>query len=151
MLPKDWYDGYPNVWLGATAEDQNRLDQRWPHLRGVPAMIRFISYEPAIAPVRLPTIGPYPEWLICGGESGGGARRMNPQWARDIIQDCRQHGVAVFHKQWGSYENNPLVVEQGLSAELAARLDRHGKGGGLVDGSLVRQFPADSRELPQAA
>jgi protein gp37 len=151
MLPADWESGYPNVWLGTTAEDQKHFDQRWEYLRRVPSVIRFISYEPAIGPLRLPTTEPYPDWLISGGESGGGARRMNPQWARDIVADCRQRGVAVFHKQWGSYKNNPLVVEQGLSVKVAAQRDRHGKGGALIDGSLVRQFPKFERVLPQAA
>ncbi|MFL9829184.1 DUF5131 family protein, partial [Rhodoplanes sp. SY1] len=46
MLPPDWQDGYPNVWLGITAEDQERYDQRWPVLAAVPAVVRFVSYEP---------------------------------------------------------------------------------------------------------
>ena len=58
---------------------------------------------------------PVPDWLISGGESGGGARPVNPQWVRDIIADCRRRGVVPFHKQWGTYSSNPLVVEQGMS------------------------------------
>jgi hypothetical protein len=79
--------------------------------------------------------------LISGGESGGGARLLNPQWVRDIVADCRRKGVVPFHKQWGTYSSNPLVVEQGMSIEKAKRLDSFGKGGGLVDGILVREFP----------
>jgi protein gp37 len=141
MLPPDWGDGYPNVWLGATAEDQARFDQRWRHLRMVPAAVRFISYEPAIGPLRMPIVGPYPDWLISGGESGGSARPMNPQWARDVISDCKRAGVAAFHKQWGNYRNNPLVVEGGWTIKDAEVEDRHGKGGGLLDGRLWREFP----------
>jgi protein gp37 len=74
MLPSDWGDGYPNVWLGITGEDQLRFDQRWTRLQKIPAVIKFVSYEPAIGPVRLPADGPVPDWLISGGESGGGAR-----------------------------------------------------------------------------
>jgi len=141
MLPSEWGDGYRNVWLGVTAEDQERFDQRWKHLRNIPASIKIISYEPAIGPLRLQKHGPYPDWLISGGESGGGARALNPQWVRNIIADCRRMSVASFHKQWGSYRNNPLVVEQGMSTEEAKRVDPFGKGGGLVDGELVRQYP----------
>jgi protein gp37 len=43
MLPKDWGDGYKNVWLGVTAENQSYLDQRWRILQRIPAVIRFIS------------------------------------------------------------------------------------------------------------
>src|SRR5258708_6509049 len=78
MLPKDWpQHGWPNVWLGTTAEDQARFDQRWPVLSSIPAAGRVISYEPAIRPVRLhPKHAAQPDWLIAGGESGHGARPM---------------------------------------------------------------------------
>jgi protein gp37 len=142
MLPKDWGEGYLNVWLGITAEDQERFDQRWKHLARVPAAIKFISYEPAIGPLRLLRDGALPDWLISGGESGPGARRAEPKWVRNIVADCRRVGVAPFHKQWGTYASNPLVVEDGLTAAEAERIDRNGKGGGLVDGELVREFPS---------
>ena len=82
---------------------------------GRTSVIKFISYEPALGPLRLPKHGPVPDWLISGGESGGGARLLDPQWVRDIIADCRRRGVVPFHKQWGTYANNPLVVEQGMT------------------------------------
>lgn len=149
MLPKNWGNGRPNVWLGTTAEDQSRYDQRWKHLQAIPAVVRFISYEPAIGPLRLAE-GRQPDWLISGGESGGKARPMNPQWARDVIGDCVKFGVAPFHKQWGSYKNNPLVFEEGMTVAKAEAEDRHGKGGGLVDGELYRNFPR-ARSLESVA
>ena len=141
MLPRDWGDGYRNVWLGVTAETQTYFNQRWQYLHKVPSAIKFVSYEPALGPLHLPKHGPFPDWLISGGESGGGARQMDPQWARDIIADCQNSGVAPFHKQWGTYKSNPLVTEQGMSVKDAKALDSHGKGGGLVDGKLIREFP----------
>ena len=141
MLPSDWGDGYPNVWLGITAEDQVHFDQRWKYIQKIPASLKVISYEPALGALRLPAHGPFPDWLISGGESGGGARTVKRRWIRDVIADCRQHGVAPFHKQWGSYGNNPLVVNKGMSIKQAKSSDRFGKGGGLVDGKLVREFP----------
>ena len=48
MLPLDWGDGYPNVWLGVTAEDQPHFDQRWKHPQKVPAEVRFVSFEPRL-------------------------------------------------------------------------------------------------------
>ena len=138
MLPADWGDGYRNVWLGVTAENRVWFDLRWEILRNIPALIKFISYEPALGPLRLPKHGPLPDWLISGGESGGGARPLDPQWVRDIIADCRRKGVVPFHKQWGTYQSNPLVVEQGMSTEEAKSMDKFGKGGGLVDDVLAR-------------
>ena len=147
MLPADWGDGYRNVWLGVTAEDQAHFDQRWKILQNVPARIKFISYEPALGPLRLPKHGPLPDWLISGGESGGGARPLDPQWIRDIIKDCRRRGGAPFHKQWGTYKSNPLVVEQGMTIEAAKCCDPDtiAKGGGLVDGELVHEYPLPIR------
>jgi protein gp37 len=145
MLPADWGDGYRNVWLGVTAENQEWFDRRWRHLQNIPAPIKFISYEPALGPLRLPKHGPYPDWLISGGESGGGARPLNPQWVRDIIADCGRKGVAPFHKQWGTYAGNPLVLEDGMSIADAKTIDKFGKGGELVDGKLIRDFPAPVR------
>jgi protein gp37 len=149
MLPKDWDAGYANVWLGTTAEDARAYRQRAAHLLGLPARVHFISYEPALGPIGdLEIAGRAPDWVIIGGESGVRAdriRRMNPKWARDAIAECRRVGAAPFLKQWGSYANNPLVVEQGLSTEDAKRLDQpsNGKGGGMLDGRLWREFPVD--------
>jgi protein gp37 len=153
MLPKDWPEhGRPNVWLGTTAEDQARFDQRWPLLRRIPAAVRFISYEPAIGPVRLnPAHASQPDWLIAGGESGHGARPMKAVWARDVISDCHAFGVAPFFKQWGAIANNPMVAEQGMSAKAATLADQHGKGGGLLDGQLYRYFPNPRGLLTVAA
>jgi protein gp37 len=145
MLPLDWGDGYRNVWLGATAENQTYFDQRWRILQKIPAGIKFISYEPALGPLRLPNKGPLPDWLISGGESGGGARPLDPQWVRDVIEDCYRRGVAPFHKQWGTHSSNPLVLEDGESIADAEAIDKFGKGGGLLDGVLVREFPPPIR------
>ena len=151
MLPDDWGDGYRNVWLGVTAESQMYFDQRWEHLQRIPAAVKFISYEPAIGPLRLPKNGPFPDWLISGGESGPGARPMKPQWVRNIIADCRDRGVAPFHKQWGNYQNNPLVVEHGMSTRDAQALDKLGKGGRLVDGLVVQEYPVSGNSVHRNA
>jgi protein gp37 len=151
MLPPDWGDGYPNVWLGFTAEDQLRFDQRKRFINEVPASVWFVSYEPAIGPLRIGVDDPAPDWLIVGGESGHSARPMNPGWVRCVIADCRSRGVAPFFKQWGAYHNNPLLQEDGLSAEIAKDQDSYGKGGGLLDGVLVREFPATPVQTRRSA
>jgi protein gp37 len=153
MLPNDWSErGRPNVWLGTTAEDQSRFDQRWPVLSRIPAVVRFISYEPAIGPMRLnPTQQQQPDWIIVGGESGHGARPMRATWAREIIRDCQSLAVAPFFKQWGAIANNPLVSEQAMVPKAAVLVDQHGKGGGLLDGQLYRYFPHPRGILTVAA
>jgi protein gp37 len=89
----------PNVWLGVSVEDTNRL-YRVDHLRAVPAAVRFLSCEPLLGPLAqldLTGIG----WVITGGESGPAARPMDPEWVREIRDNCLGSGVAFFHKQWG--------------------------------------------------
>ena len=144
FLPPDWGDGYANVWLGTTTEDQEHFDQRWPILAKTPAARRFISFEPAIGPLRIASGASVPDWVICGGESGPGARVMLPQWARDIRDDCDRLGIALFLKQFGTYASNPLVIERGLSARAARERDPEdvGKGGARLDGATHRAFPA---------
>lgn len=147
MLPPDWEAGYPNVWLGTTAEDEEAYAQRFGHLSKIPAAVRFISYEPALGPLgRLDIDGIFPDWLIAGGESGVRAdlaRPTNPKWVRDAIRKCEINGVAPFLKQWGAYANNPLVVEKNLSVAEAMEIDlpENGKGGGKLDGKFYRRFP----------
>ena len=144
MLPDDWVmfpNGYPNVWLGISAEDQERYDHRWPILARIPAVVRFISYEPALCPVGVMNgSGKYPDWVICGGESGPGARPMSLDWARWIRNECDDLGIPFFFKQWGRYVNNPL---QGYTESEVRAIDppSNGKGGALLDGRLWREFP----------
>ncbi len=52
MVPEAWRNGFPrNVWLGTTCEDQQRADERIPHLLACPAAVRWVSYEPALGPI----------------------------------------------------------------------------------------------------
>lgn len=102
---------WPNVWLGTTAENQEEYDRRWSSLSQIHAKVRFISYEPALGPItrlHLALDGPIPNWIICGGESGGKARPMNPDWARDLRDFCSTFKVDFFFKQWGEYQ--PLAM-----------------------------------------
>jgi protein gp37 len=109
-----------NVWFGVTAEDREHYERRWPILRNTPARVRFISYEPALGPLsmfpfphdrKLPLT---PDWIICGGESGSKAREMDPQWARDLRDECACIGVAFFFKQMTRKQPIPddLMVRQ---------------------------------------
>jgi protein gp37 len=110
-LPADWGDGWPNVWLIATVENQEWADVRIPQLLRVPAVVRGLSCEPLLGPVDLavawdgepqaPTV--QVDWVITGGESGPGARPSNPEWFRSIRDQCQAADVAYFHKQNGEW------------------------------------------------
>lgn len=117
MIPSDWGDGWANVWLGATVENQAMADQRIPLLLQIPAVVRFLSCEPLLGPVNLGLLGILPKdvepafrpvpsrlhWVIVGGESGHGARPMAPDWARSIRDQCLEASVAFHFKQYGEW------------------------------------------------
>jgi protein gp37 len=112
-----------NVWLGTSCENQRYADLRIPHLLATPAAVRFLSVEPMLGPVDLsewlsdeffcdchmapPLYEPHDhrgiDWVICGGESGPGARPMHPDWVRDLRDQCVAAGVPFHFKQWGSH------------------------------------------------
>lgn len=114
---RDWVlsagGDYPNVWLGVSVEDQQRADERIETLMLTPAVVRFLSVEPLLGPIHikrwtirehgLRAIGAKPGlgWVIVGGESGPGARPINPEWVRSIRDACVSARVPFFFKQWG--------------------------------------------------
>lgn len=111
MLPADWHDGYPNVWIGATIVTQAEALRDIPKLRALPAAVRFLSCEPLLENVGLSTsFGNAGDerihWVIVGGESGHDARPLETAWAQRIRNECRNAGVAFFMKQ-GSAANWP--------------------------------------------
>lgn len=118
-LPKDWGPGgYHNVWLGTSVEDM-RVSERVDHLRDIPAVVRFISYEPALGSLDDLDISGI-DWIIYGGESGPGYRAEDKDWARSMHRKCSDAGVAFFHKQSAGYRTE-------LGIEL--------------DGKIVREYP----------
>lgn len=106
MVPASWLERWPpHVWLGFTAEDQRRFDERWPAVRDLPAAVVFCSVEPQLGPVRLPDSfleRGQGAWLICGGESGNGARSFHLSWPRRLRDACALHNVPFFMKQAGA-------------------------------------------------
>ena len=89
----------PHIWLGTSIEDRERL-YRLDQLRSVNAAVRFLSLEPlleGLGDVDLSGV----HWVIVGGESGPGARRIEGDWVRDIRDQCVSQGVPFFFKQWG--------------------------------------------------
>ncbi len=120
----------PNVWLGVTVENQQTADERIPILMQTPAAVRFVSCEPMLGPVDFTNIRdphllrhdvlrgndidkddelrytdghPSLDWIICGGESGPGARPMHPGWVRALRDQCRDTNTPFFFKQWGEW------------------------------------------------
>ena len=97
----------PNLLLGVSVHDQASFDEAWPYLRETEGAGRVVSYEPALGPLVLPpdalTGARRLRWVICGGESGKLARRMEPGWPRAVRDQCAAAGVPFFFKQWGEW------------------------------------------------
>lgn len=136
MLKAWLFGGAPeNIWLGTTAENQQWADIRTPHLLRTPAVIHWVSYEPALGPIDFSQwLGiehdrdgswryksdlpkePQLDWIICGGESSQGGAEARPfdlEWARDTIRQCRAAGIAPFVKQLGA---NPIDMLDGYES-----------------------------------
>ena len=110
--PSPFTSVWSNVWLGTTAENQIEWDRRLEHLARVPAVVHFASVEPMLGFIDCgnafdppPEGSPYHpiNWVICGGESGPGARPMHPDWARSLRDQCAAAGVPFHFKQRGEW------------------------------------------------
>lgn len=123
---------WPNVWLGTTTEDQERADERVPHLVSIPAVVRFLSCEPLLGPLALQ--GEFRmgvkhrdgeaihhksylrgvagdvrvDWVIAGCESGQDKRPAYASWFMSLRDQCARAGVAYFLKQ-AMVEHGPAV------------------------------------------
>lgn len=87
-----------HIWMGTSVENQD-VAYRVEQIRSVPAEVRFLSCEPLLGPLSLDLSGIH--WVIVGGESGIGYRRMAEDWALGVRDQCREADVAFFFKQWG--------------------------------------------------
>lgn len=88
-----------NLWMGVSVENPLAVARIY-HLATVPARVRFLSCEPLLEPLHaLPLAAVH--WVICGGESGPGARPMEAAWVEDLLMQCRAAGLPFFFKQWG--------------------------------------------------
>ena len=121
----DMQSSFDNVWLGVTAENQKRADERIPILLQIPAAVRFVSVEPMLGPINLRWVmyaheatgetyrqylerkGSYNQyealrqldWVIAGPETGPGARECKPEWIESLYEQCRAAGVPFFDKR----------------------------------------------------
>lgn len=91
-----------NVWMGVTVENADHVD-RIDSLRQVPAAVRFLSLEPLLGPLPKLNLKKI-DWVIVGGESGPGARPMDPTWVTDLRDQCLKAQVPFFFKQWGGVQ-----------------------------------------------
>lgn len=113
FLPPHWQQRpRDNVWLGTSVEDEERGLERIPKLVQVPAVVRFLSCEPLLSSLNGVALGGI-DWVIVGGESGPGARRLDPLWAHALRERCQASSIAFFFKQAGTI----LAREWGMTGK----------------------------------
>ncbi len=110
----------PNVWMGVSVELEKHLC-RIDCLKKSSAKLKFVSFEPLLGPIGRFNIRGI-DWIIVGGESGPGARRMEPDWALKLRDLSVSSAVPFFFKQWG-----------GVKRRAAGR---------VLDGQTWSQWPA---------
>lgn len=169
-------DYFSNLHLGVTAENQEMADKRIPILLQIPGF-HWVSLEPLLGKIDLkklnidmpselsdlrykevdcldgnfrhdiPFVGPI-NWVVCGGESGPGARPMNPDWARELRDQCVIAGIPFFFKSWGEYHERDLGMPPEFMIKKQVWFDgtcmvRVGKkaAGRLLDGKFWDQMP----------
>lgn len=111
--------GPRHIWFGVSVENESKKS-RIRHLQEAPAGVRFLSIEPLIGRIGTLDLAGI-DWVIVGGESGPGARTVDPNWVREVRDQCLEGGVAFFFKQWGG--------------------QRPKSGGRDLDGREWNQFP----------
>jgi len=114
-----------NVWLGVTAENQARADERIPILLEIPAAVHFVSVEPMLGPVGLEQyflsdadkaahedqlLEPIEgfnyrkiRWVIAGPETGPRARECEGWWIQHLAAECKQAGIPFFDKRGSAF------------------------------------------------
>lgn len=105
-----------HIWLGATVEDR-QAKSRIAHLRETPAITRFLSLEPLLSSLGELDLSGI-AWAIVGGESGNGARRMDPLWVEEIRQQCEVQGTLFFFKQWGRFGPDGIPASKKKNGRL---------------------------------
>ena len=103
-LPSDWGDGYDNVTICCTVENQDRADYRLPIYRAAPIKQKIIICEPLLERIDLRKydIGAWVEQVVAGGESGDDARVCDFDWIMELRNLCVENEVAFWFKQTGA-------------------------------------------------
>lgn len=135
---------FDNLWLGITAENQKRFDERWPRLSEANVAHRFLSAEPLLGPLNIQCSirdGAI-QHVIAGGENGHGARPCHPDWVRSIRDQCQECGIPFFFKGWGEWspDEQPGAMRYPWCDRYFWRVGKK-RSGRLLDGREWNEVP----------
>lgn len=115
-LPADWGEGYDNITIGCTVEDQKSADIRLPVFLNLPIKHRNIVVQPMIGPVNLSSYLDGVELVVAGGEYHPNARPLNLDWILDLRKQCQDAKTHFQFRQAGTH-----YIKDGLLQTLAYR------------------------------
>lgn len=134
-LPNDWGDGYNNVNIGCTVENQATADYRLPLFLSYPIKRKFIAAAPLLGPIDLSNYLRGVDHVTAGGETGREARICDYNWILDIREHCVKAGITFWFKNTGTffrkegkvhkinpYKQNSIAKEFGINISDGKRL-----------------------------
>lgn len=125
VLPSDWGNGYENVIIGCTVENQERAEYRLPIFEALPIRHKSIIVSPMLERVNiLPWLNHSIEEVSVGGESGVDARPCDYDWILDLRQQCIEQDVPFrFHQTGAHFIRNGKMyrVPRGFQLQQAAK------------------------------
>lgn len=94
-LPNDWCDGYENVMISITCENQDMYDKRWPVFSQIKAKHKSLCLAPLLSDINISSAlsSGQIEIVECGGENYGNPRECNFEWIQHIADICRKHRI----------------------------------------------------------
>ena len=119
-IPPDWADGYENVTIACTAENQAAADKRLPHFASLPIKSKAIIVEPILEGMDISPCLSGIGHVIAGGESGDEARICDFRWIAALRKQCEAANVPFRFKQTGARFRN----EQGMLVHVPRRQQR---------------------------
>ena len=102
-LPDDWGDGYDNVTIGCTVEDQRAAEERLPEFLRLPVKHRNIICQPMIGEMDLANWLDGVELVLVGGEQDKDARVLKKTWVDKLQIQCEERGVPFQFRQKGTH------------------------------------------------
>lgn len=133
-LPDDWNDGYDNVDLSITCENQRTFDERWPIFKEIPAKHKGLHLTPLLGPMDItPALeSGQIEEVFLGGECMGGRRPCNHEWIQEVSDQCGRFRVNLFVDSVGS-----VYVKDGVTHKIKSMSEQ---GSIAFDTGLSRYY-----------
>jgi protein gp37 len=148
-LPRDWGNGYPNVWLGVSTGCRMTLN-KMDTLRRIPAAVRWISAEPLIEDISADINLDGFQWVVAGGESGAGDEYLwnpNADWKVELKNE---NGRRTMRAEWAINLRDKVKAAGLLFMFKQVTNPKSGYGYNALEGKDWHEFPSAPNGLEWA-